>query len=241
VAEKLSAIVVDDERLARQELSSLLAEHPEVAVVGEAGSVASAAALIRLEDPDVVFLDIQLAGESGFDLLAQTDEDQHIIFVTAYEEHAVRAFEVNAIDYLLKPVTADRLKEAVARLGKFGRAESGKPSSLTYQDRLFLRIDGRVTFLPLHSIKYITAARDYSDVHTDRGEQQLVQKSLREWERRLPSSHFLRIHRSTIVNLEFIERTEPWSNYSSLVYVREVEEPLVMSRRYAAKAKELLG
>jgi two-component system LytT family response regulator len=231
VAEKLSAIIVDDERLARQELSSLLAEHPEVAVVGEAGSVASAAALIRLEDPDVVFLDIQLAGESGFDLLAQT----------AYEEHAVRAFEVNAIDYLLKPVTADRLKEAVARLGKFGRAESGKPSSLTYQDRLFLRIDGRVTFLPLHSIKYITAARDYSDVHTDRGEQQLVQKSLREWERRLPSSHFLRIHRSTIVNLEFIERTEPWSNYSSLVYVREVEEPLVMSRRYAAKAKELLG
>jgi two-component system LytT family response regulator len=241
VPEQLSAIIVDDERLARRELQSLLAEHPEVTIVGEADSVTSAAALIRLEDPDVVFLDIQLAGESGFDLLPQADEDRHIIFVTAHEEHAVRAFEVNAIDYLLKPVTADRLTDALRRVGKPEKLDPSRKSSLTYEDRLFIRVDGRVVFLPLQSIKYIRAARDYSYVHTEGGQQLLVHKSLKQWEVRLPDSHFLRIHRATIVNLDFVDRTEPWSNYSYLIYVRGLKEPLIMSRRYAAKAKEMLG
>ncbi|UCC85357.1 MAG: response regulator transcription factor [Gemmatimonadota bacterium] len=238
--ETRTAVIVDDERLARRELGSLLEAHPEVRIVGEADSVASAADLINREEPDVVFLDIQLVGETGFDLLERLEAEPAIVFVTAYEQHAIRAFEVNALDYLLKPVTPERLAAALEKLPRPG---SGPPAvePLDYQDRLFLRLDDRLMFLRVDAIKYITAAADYSYLHTADGRRRLVHKPLKEWEARLPANYFLRIHRSTIVNMEHVERLEPWSNYSYRVYLADVGDPLTMSRRYALKAKDRLG
>lgn len=240
MAKELTAVIVDDERLARAEMRALLAEHPEVRVIGEADSVESAAELVNGRRPDVVFLDIQLVGASGFDLMERLDGDVAVVFVTAYDQHAVRAFEVNALDYLLKPVTPERLAAAIDRLEVSTPAPAaGEP--LRYDDRLFLRLDDRMAFLRVDSIKYIAAAGDYSYVHGVNGARHLVKKPLKEWESRLPANHFLRIHRSTIVNLEYVERLEPWSNYSYRVYLKAVDEPLVMSRRYALRAKDRLG
>lgn len=235
------AVIVDDERLARRELTTMLASHPEVVIVGEADSISTAADVIRGEAPDLIFLDIQLAGESGFDLLDKLDHPVEIIFVTAHDEHAVRAFEVNALDYLLKPVANDRLAAALQR-ARFKTTTAGKSlRKLAYDDRMFVRLDGKLTFLRIDSIRYITADRDYSYVHTSDGRKRLVHKSLREWEGRLPDTHFIRIHRSTIVAMDRVERLEPWSNYTYLVYVSGTDEPLTMSRRHAAKAKKRLG
>jgi two-component system LytT family response regulator len=235
-----TAVIVDDERLARRELISLLEAHPEVRIVGEADSVARAAQLVNREEPDVVFLDIQLVGETGFDLFELLEAEPAIVFVTAYEQHAIRAFDVNALDYLLKPVTPERL---AAALEKLARPTSATPAvePLDYQDRLFLRLDDRMTFLRVDTIKYITAAADYSYLHTVDGKRRLVHKPLKEWEDRLPANYFLRIHRSTIINMEHVERLEPWSNYSYRVYLADVSDPLTMSRRYALKAKDRLG
>jgi two-component system LytT family response regulator len=238
--EKRTAVIVDDERLARRELGSLLEAHPEVQIVGEADSVDAAARLVNREEPDLVFLDIQLVGETGFDLLELLEVEPAIVFVTAYEQHAIRAFEVNALDYLLKPVTPERLAAALEKLGRPGPSTPAV-EQLDYQDRLFLSLNDRMTFLRIDTIKYITAAADYSYLHTADGKRRLVHKPLKEWEARLPANYFLRIHRSTIINMEYVERLEPWSNYSYRVYLADVSDPLTMSRRYALKAKDRLG
>jgi two-component system LytT family response regulator len=238
---ELRALIVDDERLARRELRAMLGTHSDVVVVGEADSVSSAVAQIDREDPDVVFLDIQLGGESGFHLLDEMNRNLPIIFVTAYEEHAVRAFEANALDYLLKPVSKDRLADALDKVKRPRPTNDQSQGRLEYDDRMFVSLEGRMAFLRIDSIKYISAQRDHSYVHTRDGRQRRVNKSLKEWENRLPETHFLRIHRSTIVSMDCVKRLEPWSNFTYLVYIEDTEEPLAMSRRYAAKAKKRLG
>jgi two-component system LytT family response regulator len=240
MSKDVAAVIVDDERLARSELRSLLAAHPEVRVIGEAESVQKAAEVINRERPDVVFLDIQLAAETGFDVLELIDIEPSVVFVTAYEQHAIRAFEVNALDYLLKPVTPKRLAAAIEKLESLKPAPAIK-EPLQFHDRLLLRLDNGMAFLRIDEIRYIEAAGDYSYVHQLSGKRHLVHKPLKEWEARLPGNFFLRIHRSTIVNMEHVERMEPWSNYSYLVYLRGVNQPLSMSRRYALKAKDRLG
>jgi two-component system LytT family response regulator len=238
------AIIVDDERLARRELRRLLEDgHADVVrVVGEAESVRTAAELVRTMDADLVFLDVQLAGESGLDLLERLDPTVSVIFVTAFDQYAVRAFEVNALDYLLKPVAPDRLARAVRRLDRRDAAPaSPAPLSLGSQDRLFVRFDDRMGFLTVGSIIVIAADGDYSTVHTADGRSARLRKSLREWEARLPSGTFARIHRSTICNLDFVERVEEWSHLSYHLYLRGLREPLLMSRRYAARVRAKLS
>lgn len=239
---ELRAVIVDDERLARRELRSLLEEHKGVSVVGEAGGADEAAAVIREVSPDVVFLDIQMPGATGFDLLDRFDVEADIIFVTAYDEYAVRAFEVNALDYLLKPVAPERLARALERLAGEGRREPEAPlRRLEYDDRLFLDLGGHSRFLKVGTIVSISGAGDYSEVLTEDGKKSLVQKPLKEWEARLPEKYFLRIHRSAIVNLEHVERVENWFNRSYRIHLRQLEEPLTVSRRYAASLKARFG
>ena len=180
---EMAAVIVDDERLARSELRSMLAAHPEIQVIGEAESVEEAVAVINRERPDVLFLDIQLVGETGFDLLERIDAEFAIVFVTAYEQHAIRAFEVNALDYLLKPVTPERLAEAIAKLAA-PKPPPAIKEPLEYQDRLLLRLDHGMAFFRVDDIKYIVAAGDYSYVHATSGKKHLVHKPLKEWEAR---------------------------------------------------------
>ncbi|MBM4167751.1 MAG: response regulator transcription factor [Ignavibacteria bacterium] len=238
---RLRAVLIDDERLARKDLRSLLTEHDNVEIVGEADSVTSAAKLIEETDPDLLFLDIQMPGESGFDLLEKAEVRGNVIFVTAFDEYAIRAFEIDAVDYLLKPVNPDRLQTAIERAVKEGPQRSVPRKNLEYDDSLFLTINNRLKFLKVSSIAVIQAAGDYSDLTTHEGKKGLVLKPLGEWEERLPEKHFCRIHRSTVVNMEFIERVEPWGKNSYHVHLIGIASPLEMSRRYAAALKQKMG
>ena len=237
----LNVLVVDDERLARKDLISLLGAHGNITVVGEADDVPSAVKAIKRLTPDVIFLDIQMPGDSGFDLLDKTEVEAHVIFVTAYDEYAIRAFEVNALDYLLKPVNPERLAKALERLELQDGETAARARRLDYQDRLFLMLGRSFKFLKVSALVTVTAAGDYSEVLTSDGTKGLALKSMKEWETRLPPRHFVRVHRSTIINMEYVDRVEEWFNYSFRVYLKGVEEPCVISRRYATRLKDRLG
>jgi two-component system LytT family response regulator len=234
-----NALIVDDERLARQDLKDLLKECENIRIVGEADSVNTAVKAIEELNPDVIFLDIQMPGESGFELLEKTPVTSRIIFVTAYDEYAIRAFEINALDYLLKPVSPDRLKKALERLETEDSSDLSKTKKLQNEDHLFLLFNNQFKFILIRMILSITAAGDYSEITLSDGNKGLVQKSMKEWEDRLPEN-FCRIHRSNIINLDYIDHIEEWFNYSYQVYLKGLREPFVMSRRFAVKLKEKL-
>ena len=235
-----NAIIIDDERLARVKLRGLLETHSEIRVAGEADNVADGIKLIKAESPDVIFLDIQMPNETGFDLLEQIKVEAKIIFVTAFDEYAIRAFEVNALDYLLKPINPNRLAEAIERLSII---ESTEPPTekFEYDDFFFVNAKDEAKFIKVSSIKCIIAANVYSEIFTVEGEKFLLSKPLNEWETQLPDKNFIRIHRSTIINLEFVEKIEKWFNYSYRVFLRDIKEPFVISRRYATKIKGKFG
>jgi two-component system, LytTR family, response regulator len=234
------AVLVDDERLARRELRTLLEEaHAEqVHVVGEADSVSDAARLVQATGADVVFLDIQLAGETGMDLLPRLGAEVDVVFVTAYDEYTLRAFEVNALDYLLKPVAPERLAVTVNRLA-VAQPPSPIRTAVGYEDRLFLRLGDKRAFVRVRDIMAIEADGDGSTLRlAPHLTSEPSAKSLREWEQRLPERHFVRIHRSTIVNLEYVDRLEPSSQSGQNVYVRGLTAPLAMSRRFGARLRD---
>ncbi len=235
------SIIVDDERLARNELKLLLEDFPEIEIIGEAANVQQSVDLINKSKPDVLFLDIQLRRETGFDLLDKINKKFKVIFVTAFDEYALRAFEVNALDYLLKPINVEHLERAIKRLSKMEKVEEKEIRKLEYDDRLFIHIDNCSKFLKINTIVCITALGKYTQIITSGKKKSLVSKSIGEWEKRLPEKYFVRIHRSTIVNFEYIERMEKWFNYSYRIFIRNIDEPFNISRRYAVKLKEKLG
>ena len=233
----LRTVIVDDEHLARQELRYLLRDFSDIEILAEADCVDRAACLIDEKRPDLVFLDVQMRGETGFDLFDLVDVPFRVVFVTGYDQYAIRAFEINALDYLLKPVRSERLAEAVRRvLEDTSRMEQGGEQFL-HNDIFFLRFGKRARFVNIHDIVYISAAGDYSEVTTIQGHHALVLCSLKQWEERLPSELFVRTHRSTIVNLNCVERLEPMPNNAFLIHLQGQEETLRMSRRYASKIR----
>jgi two-component system LytT family response regulator len=237
---KLTAIIVDDERLARKELASMLREYENIDLIGEADCVDKAAELIDSRNPDVIFLDIQMPGESGFDLINKMDLTAKIIFVTAFDEFAIRAFDINALDYLLKPVNPVRLKQAVAKLFETNKDSPCLINKLKFDDRLFLAVNSKMVFIKINQIIYIKAAGDYTEVVTSGGIKGLTLKTMKEWENRLPDQYFVRIHRSIIINLEKVNRLGEGFTTSVNVYMEGLNVPLVMSRRYAYKLKNKL-
>ncbi len=238
---KFKALIVDDEELARRDLRAVLEKFEGAEVVAEADSVASAAEAANSLKPGLIFLDIQLPGETGFDLLEKLEYAPHIIFVTAYDKYAIRAFEVNAKDYLLKPVNPERLANTLERFESESQDGSENIRKLLYDDVIFLMINNKHKFLKINSILAISAAADYTEIHTTEGHKGITSKTMREWELRLPENFFARIHRSTIINIEHIQNIEEWFNYSYRIYLKGVPKPFVMSRRYAAKIKDKLG
>ena len=232
------SIIVDDEELARDDLKVLLKDFPEIEIIDEAETAEEAKKLIKDLNPDLIFLDIQMPGKSGFEMLEDVQTDANIIFVTAYDEFAIRAFEVNAKDYLLKPVNKDRLSRAIERLKTEKENENNIQTKLLFTDSIFLLVNNHYQFVKISSIMKITSAGNYSEIYTSSKIKGLVLKSLKEWEARLPANYFVRIHRNAIINLEFVDRVEGWFNYSYKVFLKEIDEPLVMSRRYAAKLKD---
>ncbi len=239
--DKLTALIVDDERLARKELSTMLAEYEGILVCAEAEDAPSAVKAIEKDNPDIIFLDIQMPGKSGFDLLEEISTKAKIIFITAFDEYAIRAFEVNALDYLLKPITSERLQRAIERVQVEQEQEALPRKKLRYDDRLFTNFDSKLHFLKISSILKIAAAGDYTELFLKDGKKGLTLKSMKEWEARLPENNFCRIHRSSIINMEYIDRMEEWFNYSYRIYMKGSKDPLLLSRRYVAKLKSRMG
>ena len=237
----IKAIVVDDEAPARREMKRLLAEHPSVAVVGEARDLSTARGLLLRTRPDAVFLDIRLGKESGFDLLDDVDPDTAVVFVTAYGEHAVRAFEASAVDYLVKPVEPGRLALSIERLEGAAGGDAPRGEPFTTLSWIFLDTGSESAFVEIATITHVVADRGGSRIHTSGRRALPSGKSLVEWERRLPAEDFLRVHRGAIVNLRHVDRVEPWSNYSYRVHLKGWDEPITMSRRYAVDVRDRLG
>jgi two-component system LytT family response regulator len=236
----LKAIIVDDERLARVNMRTLLEPYPEIEIAGEAGSCDEAVKLINLHKPRLVFLDIQLSGETGFDLLEIIDNSIKIIFVTAFDEYAIRAFEVNAIDYLLKPVNPERLKASIERLISREKEQKSEAKSYEYSDSIFVRLNNYSSrFIKISSITFIEPVGNYSRIVTIEGKHCLVLKTLKQWQEELPDNNFVRIHRSSIVNIEHVDRIEKKSNTRHRAYLKNIAEPLEVSRRYARKLRSL--
>ncbi len=297
----VNTVIVDDDLQSRKLLGILLKKFPQIKVVGEASNIKSALDIIKQTKPDSVFLDIRLGANSGFELVDKITCEAKVIFVSAYDDYALRAFEVNALDYIKKPIEKERLAKAITRLlatkngiannsldknwedspsqvlaekfsstllkqnekslhdqqqieddevedfdeleisddeekNEYNNGDSKK--KLDYDDRLFITTDGISKFIKISNIQCITAEKDYSYIYLLGGKKLLVLKPMVEWEERLTPKHFVRIHRSTIVNLECVEKVEKWFNASYRVYIQNIQDPFQMSRRYASKLKE---
>ncbi len=232
----MKAMIIDDEPLARRELRRLLLEFPWVDIVGEAGQIAEAADKIESLNPELLFLDIQMPGGSGFDLLARLEHLPQVIFTTAHSEHAVRAFEVSALDYLLKPVEPERLAAALTRI-KRGRAEHGLPAGAPIE-QLFVRDGPRCWFIPLREVRLFGAEGNY--VRLQWGKlQPLLGRPLTVLEQRLDPKHFFRANRSQIINLDFIESVEIGVNGRLHVQLRDGGPEVEISRRQARRFRDL--
>lgn len=235
------ALVVDDERLARNDLISHLKEFDNIEIVSEAEDVPSALIEIEKHSPDLLFLDIQMPGQSGFELLNKIDFKGKVIFVTAYDKYAIRAFDVNAIDYLMKPILPERLRKSIERLEEDQQQIIVESKKLNMDDRLFINFNDQMRFLKVSAIVHIEANGDYTNLYLKEGDKGLVLKPMNEWEERLPEKYFCRIHRGSIINLDFVAKVEKWFNYSYRVYLNNIAEPITMSRRYAKKLKDKMG
>ncbi|MBX7220779.1 MAG: LytTR family DNA-binding domain-containing protein [Blastocatellia bacterium] len=234
----LKVILVDDEPLARQLLSLILTDYPGLQVVGEAGGIQEARHLLQQHQPDVVFLDVEMHHETGFELLDYLDSATRVVFVTAFGGYAVRAFDVNALDYVMKPVSRQRLDQAIQKLLKGNSVQREPLLQLEYDDRLLLKINNRSEFLKINTIKCIFAEGNYSKVWTATNQGALTNLSLKEWEDRLPEKQFIRVHRSAIINFEYVDRVEGWFNFSFQVYVTGVTDPVTVSRRFATQLRK---
>jgi two-component system LytT family response regulator len=238
----LSALIIDDEPPARTVLRTLLGVHPNVAVAGEAGTMRAARELLSQPDYGVVFLDIQLRGGNGFDLVPLVRPGAAIVFVTAHSEHALRAFDANALDYLLKPVKPERLASSLRRLSEkpFMEAAELPQNRLRAGDTIYVRTDDGARFLPLASIGAILSCENYCELHLATGEKLLVRHTLKAWEDALPAPPFARAHRQAIVNFNCLTRIEDDGADAPLLHFTGLRAPLRASRREWVGLRELL-
>lgn len=242
-------LLIDDEPPARDLLRRLLAAHPAVTVVGEARSVADAAEKCARLRPDLLFLDIQMPRADGFELLPLlTPPLPAIIFVTAHDAFAVRAFEVNAADYLLKPVTPERLARALARLAPVPappqaapEKSAAPPGPLLPGDLIFLRTDQSLLTVPVSALTHIEAEENYTRVHLSDGSAALIRRTMAEWESLLPASHFVRVERSLIVNRAAVRRLEIISRDVAHAHLHGLREPVGLARRASLRLRQALG
>ena len=240
----IKAIIIDDERLARNELRKLLKEYPEINIVEEAANVDEGLEKIESFSPDLIFLDIQMPGKTGFDLLAELERIPRVIFTTAYDEYALKAFEVNALDYLLKPIEPKRLSDAIHKVQdeiakeKLGLNGNNK-SPLTDADQVFVKDGERCWFVKLAEVRLFESVGNYAKVFFGTNKP-LVLKSLNALEERLDERIFFRANRKHIINVKWIEKIEPAFNGGLTVELKGGEK-IEVSRRQAVKFKELMS
>jgi two-component system LytT family response regulator len=240
----MRALIIDDERLARNELKKLLLDFPEVEVIGEAANANEGIDKIESLSPDLVFLDIQMPGKTGFDMLTELESAPHVIFVTAYDEYALRAFEVNALDYLMKPVEPKRLADALTKVKQKDDEEEFSPANvrtglLGEHDQVFVKDGERCWFVKLSEVRLFESVGNYAKVFFST-HKPLILKSLNSLEERLDDKIFFRANRKHIVNMRMIDKIEPYFNGGLLLELHGGEK-VEVSRRQAVKFKEMMS
>lgn len=240
----MNALIIDDERLARKELSNLLAEFNEIEIIGEAVNVDDAYEKINQLKPDLIFLDIQMPGKTGFDLLEMLETVPKVIFTTAYDEFALKAFEVNALDYLLKPVQPERLKESLKKLEKQEKvnepvSDNFHQKKLGIHDQVFVKDGDKCWFVRLSEIRLFESEGNYIKVYFE-NYKPMIHKSLNALDERLDDRTFFRASRKHVINLNWVEGIEQWFNGGLMVKLKGGEK-VEVSRRQAARFKDMMS
>jgi two-component system, LytTR family, response regulator len=243
----MRVIIIDDERLAREELKSLLSQFSFIEIVDEAKNPEEGIAKIKEHQPDLIFLDIQMPGMNGFDMLKKLDEIPKVVFVTAYDEFALKAFEVKALDYLLKPVDPERLKETLQKVQqpeeefstKLNALPATKEKLLQAGDKIFIKDGEKCWFVDISDVRMFESDGNYVKVYFDRF-RPLILRSLNSLEDRLDPKLFFRANRKFIINLNWISSVENWFNGGLQVSLKDGEK-VEISRRQAIRFKELMS
>lgn len=241
----IHAVVADDEVLARQKLRQLLRDDRDIEIVGESSTALETIELVRAATPELLFLDIHMPGMDGFDVVGALANQKdlpvpRVIFTTAYDQYAVRAFEVNAVDYLLKPFTAERLRTAVQRVREQAARRPELPSgsgaspavNTFYTNRIIFKSRGRILFLPVGDIRWIGAEGNYVRLSTA-SENHLLRETMAHLEERLDPRGFLRVHRSFIVNLKYVKEVRKEATGDSIV-IMDSGHKVALGRSYRA-------
>ena len=239
----MKALIVDDERLARKELMKLLEEHPSIEVIGEAMNAEEAIQMVNDLNPDLLFLDIQMPGKTGFQLLEELDAVPFVVFTTAYDEFALKAFEVNALDYLLKPIQAERLSETVSKILEKEKSRSSAvrnaDKKLGLNDQVFVKDGDRCWFVSLNNVRMFESDGNYIKVYFDNN-RPMIHKSLNALDEKLDERAFFRASRKHIINLSWVEGIEQWFNGGLMVKLKGGDK-VEVSRRQAAKFKDMMS
>lgn len=234
------ALIIDDERLARSELKKLLADFPDIEVVGEAVNAKDGREKIETLDPDLLFLDIQMPDQTGFELLSELEKSPRVIFTTAYDEYAIKAFEFNALDYLLKPIEPARLADALQKLHQEDTEKLAPNTNRLYEnDQVFVKDGDRCWFVRLSDIRLFESVGNYARVYFDENKP-LILKSLNALEERLDEKVFFRANRKHIVNMRMIDKIDTYFNGGLLLEMKGGEK-IEVSRRQAVRFREMMS
>jgi len=235
----MKAIIIDDERLARKELTLLLENHPEIEIIDEAVNADEAVKKIENHNPDIIFLDIQMPGKTGFELLESLKRVPQVIFTTAYDEFALKAFDYNALDYLLKPIRADRLSESINKIKSKLSEGSSYDRKLSPKDQVFVKDGDKCWFVKLEDIRLFESDGNYIKVYFDKFNP-MIHKSLNALDDKLDNRSFFRVSRKHIINLGWVESIDTWFNGGLLVKLRGGEK-IEVSRRQSVRFREMMS
>lgn len=235
---KIKTLIVDDEKLARKGLAQLLTKFDEIELTGEAANVDEAVRMIDKLKPDLIFLDIEMPEKSGFDLLEELIDVPHVIFTTAYNEFAIKAFEVNALDYILKPVTEVRLQESLLRIKRLMTSDN-QTKQVDLNEQVFIRDGEKCWFVKLADIRLIESVGNYARVHFDVFKP-LIHKTLNALDERIGGKHFFRANRQQIVNLNYLDKIETSISGCFVIHMKD-QTRIEVSRRQSVKFKKMMS
>jgi two-component system LytT family response regulator len=230
-------LIIDDERLAREEVRRALEHYPEFTIIGEANNVEVAKKLVEKEQPDLIFLDIHMPGKSGFDLLEELGTVPEVVFTTAYDQYAVQAFEVNALDYLVKPLREERFAKTIEKVKlEFKKQEEEQKVPLASHQKIFIKDGEKVYFIALAEVSLIESMDNYARLYFG-DEKPMIKRSLNQLEKRLNPAIFFRANRSQIINTEYIKEIQPYFN-NKLRLVLTTGEIVDLSSRQSVSFKK---
>lgn len=237
---KIKAVIVEDSRLARNELKELIKNHPEIEIIGEAENVDSGFQLINTVHPDLLFLDINMPEKDGFELLEMLDRVPITVFTTAFDEYAIKSFEYNALDYLLKPINPKRFAQAIEKVGaNLIEKEEKNSKKLTLSNQIFLRDGEKCWLVKIADIYLFEVDGNYTKIFFQ-DEKAMISKSLNQIEEKLPEDYFFRANRNQIINMEYIGKIDPWFSGNLLVHMPK-ETKVEISRRQTNNFKERMS